>query len=85
MISYDANLPLFFSFFLSFFLSFHPYSIRVFSISAIVCCFIVLPVNYYGRMSHQHIPSESLESFTILNVQEGSKWYALYTVNETKS
>ncbi|KAF3447485.1 hypothetical protein FNV43_RR12671 [Rhamnella rubrinervis] len=50
------------------------FSIRVFSISAIVCCFIVLPVNYYGRMSHQQIPSESLESFTILNVQEGSKW-----------
>nr|XP_024930643.1 CSC1-like protein RXW8 isoform X3 [Ziziphus jujuba var. spinosa] len=51
------------------------FSIRIFSISAVVCCFIVLPVNYYGKMiHHQHIPRESLEAFTILNVPEGSKW-----------
>ncbi|XP_021800028.1 CSC1-like protein RXW8 [Prunus avium] len=51
------------------------FSLRIFSIAAVVCVFIVLPVNYHGRkMLHQHIPLQSLEVFTILNVQEGSKW-----------
>lgn len=51
------------------------FSLRIFSIAAVVCVFIVLPVNYHGqKMHHQHIPLQSLEVFTILNVQEGSKW-----------
>ncbi|KAH0990109.1 hypothetical protein GBA52_001592 [Prunus armeniaca] len=51
------------------------FSLRIFSIGAVVCVFIVLPVNYHGqKMHHQHIPLQSLEVFTILNVQEGSKW-----------
>ncbi|KAK7383270.1 hypothetical protein VNO78_28944 [Psophocarpus tetragonolobus] len=51
------------------------FSIRVFSISAVICTVMVLPVNYHGmdRM-HKIIPLESLEVFTIENVKEGSKW-----------
>lgn len=53
-------------------------SIRVFCIAAVICIFLVLPVNYYGKeMIHTNISSESLEVFTIANVQEGSGWYAL--------
>jgi calcium permeable stress-gated cation channel len=52
------------------------FSIRIFSIAAIVCLFGVLPANYFGRdMLHKQIPSESLEVFTIANVIEGSRWY----------
>ncbi|EXC22422.1 putative membrane protein [Morus notabilis] len=52
-----------------------PYSIRIFAIAAIIGCFVVLPVNYYGqKRQYQEFPLESLEVFTILNVQEGSKW-----------
>ncbi|KAI4316572.1 hypothetical protein L6164_024543 [Bauhinia variegata] len=51
------------------------FSIRVFSIAAIICTILVLPVNYYGQeMQHKNIPLESLEVFTIENVKEGSKW-----------
>lgn len=52
------------------------YSIRVFSIAAVTCLFLVLPVNYYGQeMKHKHIHAESLNVFTIANVKEGSRWY----------
>ncbi|KAG5098781.1 hypothetical protein JHK82_048635 [Glycine max] len=49
--------------------------IRVFSIAAVICTILVLPVNYHGmdRM-YKNIPLESLEVFTIENVKEGSKW-----------
>ncbi|KAF5746753.1 CSC1-like protein RXW8 isoform X1 [Tripterygium wilfordii] len=63
------------------------FSIRIFSIAAIICLFLVLPVNYYGQeMPHKQIPSESLEVFTIGNVKEGSKWLwahclALYIIS----
>lgn len=51
-------------------------SIRIFSIAAIVCTAIVLPLNYYGQeMQHKLIPSESLEVFTTQNVKEGSRWW----------
>ncbi|KAL5558722.1 hypothetical protein UlMin_034933 [Ulmus minor] len=51
------------------------FSIRIFSIAAVIGVFLVIPVNYYGqKQHHQQIPLESLEVFTILNVQEGSKW-----------
>ncbi|KAM1875517.1 hypothetical protein FF1_042965 [Malus domestica] len=51
------------------------FSLRIFSIAAVICVFIVLPVNYHGQTKdHPGIHDESLEVFTILNVQEGSKW-----------
>lgn len=63
------------------------FSIRIFSIAAIVCTAIVLPINYYGQeMQHKFIPSESLEVFTTQNVKEGSRWLwahclALYIIS----
>ncbi|XVF64250.1 hypothetical protein PTKIN_Ptkin09bG0153200 [Pterospermum kingtungense] len=64
------------------------FSIRVFSIAAMICIFLVLPVNYYGQEETQHkrIHAESLEVFTIGNVKEGSKWLwthclALYVIS----
>ncbi|KAK8347596.1 hypothetical protein V6Z11_A06G029200 [Gossypium hirsutum] len=55
------------------------FSIRVFIIAAVICLFIVLPVNYYGQdMQHKEIHSESLEVFTIGNVKEDSKWYVQF-------
>ncbi|KAK6245870.1 CSC1/OSCA1-like [Theobroma cacao] len=63
------------------------FSIRIFSIAAMICIFLVLPVNYYGQeMQHKRIHAESLEVFTIGNVKEGSKWLwthclALYVIS----
>lgn len=63
------------------------FSIRVFSIAAVTCLFLVLPVNYYGQeMKHKHIHAESLNVFTIANVKEGSRWLwahclALYIIS----
>ncbi|XP_022772944.1 CSC1-like protein RXW8 isoform X2 [Durio zibethinus] len=64
------------------------FSIRVFIIAAMICIFLVLPVNYYGQeeMLHKQIHAESLEVFTIGNVKEGSKWLwahclALYVIS----
>ncbi|KAK9270817.1 hypothetical protein L1049_026403 [Liquidambar formosana] len=63
------------------------FSIRIFSIAAVICIFLVLPLNYYGQeMHHKHIPSESLDVFTIGNVKAGSKglWahcLALYVIS----
>jgi len=55
---------------------FFSFSIRVFSVAAVICTILVLPVNYYGRdRIHKNIPFESLEVFTIENVKEGSEWY----------
>ncbi|KAL0907244.1 hypothetical protein M5K25_025801 [Dendrobium thyrsiflorum] len=49
--------------------------IRIFSIAFLICMFGVLPLNYYGQeMTHNKIPHESLEVFTIANVKEGSQW-----------
>lgn len=51
------------------------FSIRTFSIAAIIGTLLVLPVNYFGKdKEHQKIQLESLEAFTIGNVEEGSKW-----------
>ncbi|XP_077233942.1 hyperosmolality-gated Ca2+ permeable channel 2.1-like [Tasmannia lanceolata] len=63
------------------------FSIRIFSIAAVICMFLLLPLNYYGQeMQHKQIPSESLDVFTIANVKEGSKWLwahclALYIIS----
>ncbi|XP_068483464.1 CSC1-like protein RXW8 isoform X4 [Phaseolus vulgaris] len=65
------------------------FSIRVFSVAAIICTILVLPVNYYGQdRIHKNIPFESLEVFTIENVKEGSQWLwahclALYIITLT--
>ncbi|XWS25467.1 hypothetical protein CRYUN_Cryun27aG0070700 [Craigia yunnanensis] len=64
------------------------FSIRVFTIAAMICIFLVLPVNYYGQeeMQRKQIHAESLEVFTIGNIKEGSKWLwthclALYVIS----
>nr|CAB3493407.1 unnamed protein product [Digitaria exilis] len=50
------------------------FSIRIFSITSLVCIFGVLPVNYHGKeMTHNHIPAESLNVFTIANIIEESR------------
>ncbi|GMJ02548.1 hypothetical protein like AT1G10090 [Hibiscus trionum] len=65
------------------------FSIRIFIIAAMICVFLVLPVNYYGQeMEHKKIHAESLEVFTIGNVKEGSKWFwthclALYVISSS--
>ncbi|KAH9304770.1 hypothetical protein KI387_009174, partial [Taxus chinensis] len=64
--------------------------IRVFAISALLCIFVLLPINYSGekfRHGHfSHIPFESLDLFTITNIPRGSKrlWahvFALYVIS----
>ncbi|CAN1825680.1 CSC1-like protein RXW8 [Linum perenne] len=51
------------------------FSIRIFSIATFICVFLVLPVNYYGKeMKHKPLGAESLDVFTIGNVDEGSVW-----------
>ncbi|CAN0853772.1 CSC1-like protein RXW8 [Linum grandiflorum] len=63
------------------------FSIRIFSIATFVCVFLVLPVNYYGKeMKHKPLAAESLDVFTIGNVEEGSVWLwahclALYIIS----
>lgn len=53
-------------------------SIRIFSLAAILCVFGVLPLNYFGQdMHHVWIPSASLETFTIGNMQERSRWWVV--------
>lgn len=55
------------------------YSIRIFSIDASICLFLVLPLNYFGQdVAHELAPRESLEIFTIKNFKEGSQWYDTY-------
>ncbi|TKV92083.1 hypothetical protein SEVIR_9G140400v4 [Setaria viridis] len=57
------------------------FSIRIFSLAAILCVFGVLPLNYFGQdMHHVRIPSASLETFTIGNVQERSRWLWVHCV-----
>ncbi|KAL4372359.1 hypothetical protein HN51_017481 [Arachis hypogaea] len=62
------------------------FSLRVFSIAAAVCLFLVLPVNYHGKdRLHKDIPLESMDVFTIANVQQHSEWLwahclALYVI-----
>ncbi|GAB2269569.1 hypothetical protein Dimus_004489 [Dionaea muscipula] len=57
------------------------FCIRIFSIAAIVCMSLVLPLNYFGQeMEHKLISSESLEVFTTQNVKEGSRWLWAHTL-----
>nr|XP_010943525.1 CSC1-like protein RXW8 isoform X2 [Elaeis guineensis] len=64
------------------------FSIRIFSIAAVVCVFGILPLNYFGQdmQHHVHIPSESLDAFTIGNMKMRSPWLwvhclALYIIS----
>lgn len=52
------------------------HSIRIFSIAAVVCVLGILPLNYVGQdvQHHAHIPSESLDAFTIGKVKMRSQW-----------
>ncbi|GAB2250274.1 hypothetical protein Droror1_Dr00013633 [Drosera rotundifolia] len=57
------------------------FCIRIFSIAAIVCMSLVLPLNYFGQeMEHKIISSESLEVFTTQNIKEGSRWLWAHTL-----
>lgn len=65
------------------------FSIRIFSIAAIFCMFLVLPLNYYGKKTTtlpKEVHSQNLEAFTIASVDPGSKWLwahclALYVIS----
>ncbi|XP_062151151.1 CSC1-like protein HYP1 isoform X1 [Alnus glutinosa] len=53
------------------------FSLRVFTVAGIVGIFILLPVNYLGdQLSHDisDLSSNSLDSFSISNVKDGSNW-----------
>uniref|UniRef100_A0A0D3FNI1 CSC1/OSCA1-like 7TM region domain-containing protein n=2 Tax=Oryza TaxID=4527 RepID=A0A0D3FNI1_9ORYZ len=57
------------------------FSIRIFSITSLVCIFGVLPVNYHGKeTNHGRIPAESLNVFTIANLKEGSRMLWVHCV-----
>ena len=57
-------------------------SLKVFSVAGIIGIFILLPINYEGNQLHSidffNLPNESLDKFTISNVQDGSNWYSLH-------
>ncbi|CAM0147183.1 unnamed protein product [Urochloa decumbens] len=57
------------------------FSIRIFSLAALLCVFGVLPLNYFGKdIKHVRIPSESLDIFTIGNVELKSRWLWVHCV-----
>ncbi|TMW97221.1 hypothetical protein EJD97_005955 [Solanum chilense] len=63
------------------------FSVRIFSIATTLGLFLVVPLNYFGQdIKRQRIPAESLELFTIVNVEPGSRWFwvhclALYIIS----
>lgn len=63
------------------------FSFRIFSIATTLGLFLVVPLNYFGQdILRQQIPAESLEVFTIVNVEPGSRWFwvhclALYIIS----
>ncbi|KAJ8561386.1 hypothetical protein K7X08_027576 [Anisodus acutangulus] len=63
------------------------FSFRIFSIATTLGLFLVLPLNYFGQdIQRQQIPAESLEVFTIVNVEPESRWFwvhclALYIIS----
>ncbi|ONI19178.1 hypothetical protein PRUPE_3G263200 [Prunus persica] len=55
------------------------YSLRVFGFAGIVGVLILLPINYLGNQldvdfDFSDLPNKSLDSFSISNVNDGSKW-----------
>ncbi|XP_076883365.1 hyperosmolality-gated Ca2+ permeable channel 2.1-like [Bidens hawaiensis] len=62
------------------------FCIRIFSIAAVLCIFIVLPVNLFGQAIEQTTPDSQMDIFTIRNVPEGSTglwahFFALYVIS----
>ncbi|KAL8247973.1 hypothetical protein R6Q59_009189 [Mikania micrantha] len=62
------------------------FCIRIFSVAAVLCIFIVLPVNLFGQAIDQTTPDSQMDIFTIRNVQEGSTglwahFFALYVIS----
>ncbi|XP_044949686.1 CSC1-like protein RXW8 isoform X4 [Hordeum vulgare subsp. vulgare] len=57
------------------------FSIRIFSLAAILCLFGILPVHYLARKTqHLEIPSEQLHMFTVQNVEVQSRWLWVHSV-----
>ncbi|XP_062202210.1 CSC1-like protein RXW8 [Phragmites australis] len=57
------------------------FSIRIFSLAALLCVFGIIPLNYFGQdIHHVRIPSESLVIFTIGNVAVRSRWLWVHCV-----
>ncbi|XP_047047802.1 CSC1-like protein At1g10090 isoform X2 [Lolium rigidum] len=57
------------------------FSIRIFSLAAILCLFGILPLHYFRRnMHHLEIPSEQLHIFTVSNVEVKSRWLWVHCV-----
>ncbi|CAD6269463.1 unnamed protein product [Miscanthus lutarioriparius] len=57
------------------------FSIRIFTLAALLCVFGILPLNYFGQdIHHVRIPSESLDIFTIGNVEVKSRWLWVHCV-----
>ncbi|XP_074574853.1 CSC1-like protein HYP1 [Curcuma longa] len=54
------------------------FSLKVFSLAAIIGVFVLLPVNYLGDhlrdIDFSDLPNKSLDLFTISNVKDGSNW-----------
>ncbi|XP_042418266.1 CSC1-like protein HYP1 isoform X1 [Zingiber officinale] len=54
------------------------FSLKVFSLAAIIGVFVLLPVNYLGDhlrdIDFSDLPNKSLDLFTISNVNDGSNW-----------
>lgn len=53
-------------------------SLRIFSVAGAIGIFVLLPINYLGGqlsdIDFADIPNQSLDLFSISNVQNGSKW-----------
>lgn len=56
------------------------FSVKVFSVAGFIGIFILLPINYLGSQleidisDFTNLPNQSIESFSIANVNNGSKW-----------
>lgn len=51
-------------------------SVKIFSFAGVVGTFILLPINYLGSqldIDFSELPQKSLDSFSISNVNDGSK------------
>ncbi|KAJ0909633.1 putative calcium-dependent channel, 7TM region phosphate [Helianthus annuus] len=62
------------------------FCIRIFSVAAVLCIFIVLPVNLFGQAIDQTSPETQMDIFTIRNVPEGSTglwahFFSLYVIS----
>lgn len=62
------------------------FCIRIFSVAAVLCIFVVLPVNLFGQAVEQRTAESQMDIFTIANVEEGSRglwahFFALYVIS----